>query len=113
MGQGTNIVLFDPDHVEIENIAYFRVKRAAYFSAPFAWSNGAGRHLYQAPASAAAASNLHDFEILEERSGRRSTIITSQVPVDKWHELIGDLTLRRRHPRSHRPQRARPHRTSA
>ena len=25
----------------------------------------------------------------EERYGRRSTIITSQIPVDKWHELIG------------------------
>jgi hypothetical protein len=24
--------------------------------------------------------------------GRRSTIITSQIPVDKWHELIGDPT---------------------
>jgi hypothetical protein len=23
---------------------------------------------------------------------RRSTIITSQIPVDKWHELIGDPT---------------------
>src|ERR1700716_2416796 len=35
----------------------------------------------------------HDFlEILEERYGRRSTIITSQIPVDKWHELIGDPT---------------------
>jgi DNA replication protein DnaC len=35
----------------------------------------------------------HDLlEILEERYGRRSTIITSQIPVDKWHELIGDPT---------------------
>jgi DNA replication protein DnaC len=35
----------------------------------------------------------HDFlEILEERYGRRSTIITSQVTVDKWHDLIGDPT---------------------
>ena len=24
--------------------------------------------------------------------GRRSTIITSQIPVDKWHDLIGDPT---------------------
>jgi hypothetical protein len=23
--------------------------------------------------------------------GRRSTIIGSQIPVDKWHDLIGDL----------------------
>ena len=26
------------------------------------------------------------------RHGRRSTIITSQIPVDKWHALIGDPT---------------------
>jgi DNA replication protein DnaC len=32
------------------------------------------------------------LEILEQRYGRRSTIITSQSPVDKWHGLIGDPT---------------------
>ena len=32
------------------------------------------------------------YEILEERYGRRSTILTSQIPVDKWHEVIGDPT---------------------
>jgi DNA replication protein DnaC len=32
------------------------------------------------------------YEILEERYGRRSTILTSQVPIDKWHEVIGDPT---------------------
>jgi DNA replication protein DnaC len=32
------------------------------------------------------------YEILEERYGRRSTILTSQVPVDKWHDVIGDPT---------------------
>jgi len=36
----------------------------------------------------------HDLlEIFEERSGRKSMILTSQVPVEKWHELIGDATL--------------------
>jgi IstB-like ATP binding protein len=39
------------------------------------------------PLDAAARHDL--LEILEERYGRRSTIITSQIPVDKWHELIG------------------------
>jgi MFS family permease len=35
----------------------------------------------------------HDLlEILEQRYGRRSTIITSQFPADKWHGLIGDPT---------------------
>lgn len=39
------------------------------------------------------AGARHDlYEILEERYGRRSTILTSQVPVDKWHEVIGDPT---------------------
>jgi DNA replication protein DnaC len=42
------------------------------------------------PLDAAARHEL--LEILEERHGRRSTIITSQIPVDKWHELIGDPT---------------------
>jgi DNA replication protein DnaC len=39
------------------------------------------------------ASARHDLlEILEERYGRHATIITSQIPVDKGHELIGDPT---------------------
>src|SRR5215475_13108340 len=42
------------------------------------------------PLDAAARHDL--LEILEERYGRHSTIITSQIPVDKWHELIGDPT---------------------
>ncbi len=51
----------------------------------------------------------HDLlEILEDRYGRRSTIVTSQVPVDNRHQLIGDPILRGRDPRSPRPQR-RPH----
>jgi DNA replication protein len=33
------------------------------------------------------------LEIVEERCGRGATIITSQVPVDRWHDLIGDPTL--------------------
>lgn len=39
------------------------------------------------------AEARHDLlEILEERYGRRSTIVTSQLPVDKWHEAIGEPT---------------------
>jgi DNA replication protein DnaC len=33
------------------------------------------------------------LEILEDRNGRGATIITSQVPVEQWHEVIGDPTL--------------------
>jgi DNA replication protein DnaC len=39
------------------------------------------------------ASARHDLlEILEERYGRRSTIVTSQLPVDCWHQTIDDPT---------------------
>lgn len=39
------------------------------------------------------ADARHDLlEILEQRYARRSTIITSQFPIDKWHGLIGDPT---------------------
>lgn len=33
------------------------------------------------------------LEILEDRHGKQSTIITSQIPVKKWYELIGEPTL--------------------
>jgi len=33
------------------------------------------------------------LEILEDRHGVRSTIFTSQLPVDMWHERIGDPTI--------------------
>ena len=39
------------------------------------------------------ANARHDLlEILEERYGRRSTIITSQLPISVWHKVIGDPT---------------------
>ena len=33
------------------------------------------------------------YEILEDRNGLRSTAVTSQLPVDKWHRIIGDPTI--------------------
>ena len=33
------------------------------------------------------------FEIVEDRFDKQSLIIVSQIPVDKWYELIGDSTL--------------------
>ena len=33
------------------------------------------------------------MEIIEDRHGKRSTIITSQVPVKLWHEVIGEKTI--------------------
>ncbi|UCD81813.1 MAG: IS21-like element helper ATPase IstB [Desulfobacterales bacterium] len=36
----------------------------------------------------------HDLlEILEDRNGLRSTLVTSQLPVKHWHEIIADATL--------------------
>ncbi|HXQ77337.1 MAG TPA: ATP-binding protein, partial [Gemmatimonadaceae bacterium] len=33
------------------------------------------------------------LEIMEDRHGRGSTMVTSQLPVEHWHEIIGDPTL--------------------
>jgi DNA replication protein DnaC len=33
------------------------------------------------------------LEVLDDRNGRSSTIVTSQLPVDHWHELIGNPTI--------------------
>ena len=33
------------------------------------------------------------LEIMEDRHGQRSTLITSQLPITQWHKAIGDNTL--------------------
>jgi DNA replication protein DnaC len=33
------------------------------------------------------------LELLDDRHGQRATLITSQLPVEHWHDLIGDPTL--------------------
>ncbi len=33
------------------------------------------------------------MEIIEDRHVKGSTIFTSQVPVNKWHEVIGEQTI--------------------
>ena len=33
------------------------------------------------------------LEIVEERYERRSNIVTSQVPIDRWYEIIGNPTI--------------------
>jgi DNA replication protein DnaC len=33
------------------------------------------------------------LELLEDRHGRRATLVTSQLPVDHWHEALGDPTF--------------------
>ena len=40
------------------------------------------------------AENRRDLlEVLEDRHGIRSTIATSQLPIEEWHDVIGDPTL--------------------
>jgi len=33
------------------------------------------------------------LEIIEDRHGRKSTLIASQIPTNKWHEVIGEQTI--------------------
>ncbi len=33
------------------------------------------------------------LEVLEDRVGRQATLVTSQLPLEHWHEAIGDATL--------------------
>jgi len=43
------------------------------------------------PLDAQSRSTL--MEIIEDRHGKASTIITSQIPVSLWHEVIGEQTI--------------------
>lgn len=44
--------------------------------------------------SALKEPQRHDLlEVIEDRYGRLSTVVTSQLPVSKWHEWIGDPTV--------------------
>ena len=43
------------------------------------------------PMNAAHRRDL--LEIIEDRPTRRSTIATSELPLDKWHDFTGDPTL--------------------
>jgi DNA replication protein DnaC len=40
-----------------------------------------------------AQSRATLMEIMEDRHGKSSTIITSQLPVNKWYEVIGEETI--------------------
>ena len=43
------------------------------------------------PFDQASRSTL--LEIIEDRHGKRSTIITSQLPIKQWHDVIGEKTV--------------------
>lgn len=87
------------------SVVYHRVPRL--FEA-LALAKGDGRHARMLKAIAKldvlilddwglailAPSERRDLlEILDDRQGRGSTIVTSQLPVDQWFEVIGDPTL--------------------
>ena len=38
-------------------------------------------------------SRLDFLEIIEDRHGKKSTIMTSQLPINAWHDVIGDSTI--------------------
>ena len=33
------------------------------------------------------------LEIVKDRYGRASTLLTSQLPVSRWHDVVGEPTL--------------------
>ena len=33
------------------------------------------------------------LEVIEDRTGRRATLVTSQLPFEHWHDVIGDATF--------------------
>ena len=41
----------------------------------------------------AAAQRNDLMEVIEDRHGLRSTLIGSQLPIEHWHEFIGEATL--------------------
>jgi DNA replication protein DnaC len=40
-----------------------------------------------------APSRLALMELIEDRHGKGALIITSQVPVNKWYDIIGEQTI--------------------
>ncbi len=40
-----------------------------------------------------AKTRMALLQILEDRYGRKATVIASQLPVSKWHEYLADQTL--------------------
>lgn len=40
-----------------------------------------------------ATTRMNLMEIIEDRHGRKSTVIASQLPVASWYEVIGESTV--------------------
>jgi DNA replication protein DnaC len=86
-------------------VAYHRTPR---LFADLALARGLGRHIRMmrtltrvdllilddwGPEKLTAEQRRDLMEIIEDRHQRRSTILTSQLPVDRWHDMIGDPTI--------------------
>ncbi len=56
----------------------------------------------------AAAQRSDLMEVIEDRHGLRSTLIASQLPIEHWHEFIGEGHPGRCHSRSPTSQRPPP-----
>ena len=51
------------------------------------------RWIPESAVSLTATQRRDLMQIVEERYGRRSTVITSQLPLETWHEVIGEPTF--------------------
>ena len=58
---------------------------------PISLTEHAIADLVRCPLTPEQARDL--LEIIDDRHGRGSTIVTSQLPVDHWHEVIGNPTI--------------------
>ena len=87
------------------SVAYHRVPRLL---AALALARGDGRHARMlralgrvdllilddwGPEQLDADQRRDLLEIVEDRYDRRSTIVTSQVPIDAWYEIVGNPTI--------------------
>jgi len=87
------------------SVRYFRISRLLD-NLMFAHADGSyGRFLQQLARSQLlilddwGMAGLKDqerrdlLEILDDRYGRAATLVTSQLPIDHWHEIVGDPTI--------------------
>ena len=47
----------------------------------------------QGLAPLADSENRNLLEVIEDRNGSASTVLASQLPVEKWHEIFDDPTI--------------------
>lgn len=94
---GKKITVVDPTTGEVKTAELFIAVLGAsnYTYAEATWSQKLPDWILDdwGPQVMTADHRRDLMEIVEDRYGRGSLLITSQVPVDRWHEIIGDPTL--------------------